>query len=80
MARSIACASGVQRLVHDRYFAYDQIHGCDLTTGGAVRLDRVEEGAGGPNQSEGLTPASLIEVLDDGAPRVRRAGSGRHRS
>ena len=65
----------MQRLIHDRYFAYDQIHGYDLTTGGAVRLDQLQEGAGGLKasgyQGEGV-PASLIEVLDngrDGLPR-----------
>jgi DNA-binding NtrC family response regulator len=75
----------VQRLIHDRYFACDEIHGYDLATGDAVRLDRLEEGRGGlkasgyrnsgyrisGHQGSGA-PASLIEVLDDareGAPR-----------
>jgi len=65
----------VQRLVHDRYFAYDEIHGCDLTTGEDVRLDEAPDSNGdlkasGDRCEEG--PASLIEILNDardGDPR-----------
>jgi len=65
----------VQRLVHDRYFAYDEIHGCDLTTGEDVRLDEAPDSNAGLKASgyrceEG--PASIIEILNDardGDPR-----------
>jgi len=62
----------VPRLLHDRYVAYDEIHGCDLATGDEVRLDRLPDGplAGGPSP-RGDAPA-LREVLADardGAPR-----------
>ena len=55
------------RLVRDRYFAYDQVRGCDLTTGEDVRLDELAEDAG-----EGGGLPALVEVLNngrDGDPR-----------
>ena len=69
------------RLLHDRYVAYDALHGCDLATGDEVRLDRLTDdtSSGGlvararpsrTSSSEG-SPA-LGEVLADardGAPR-----------
>ena len=58
----------VPRLIHDRYVAHDDIHGCDLTTGEDVRLD--EAPAFADRCDEG--PASLIEILNDardGDPR-----------
>ena len=72
---ALHASSPVQRLVHDRYFAYDEIHGCDLATGEDVRLDEAPESTGGLKASgyrceEG--PASLIEILNDardGDPR-----------
>jgi len=59
-------ASRVPRLVDDRYFAYDEIHGLDLATGEQVRLDAL------PPVAAGGGPASLIEILNDcgdGNPR-----------
>jgi DNA-binding NtrC family response regulator/tetratricopeptide (TPR) repeat protein len=56
----------VPRLLHDRYIAYDDRHGCDLATGEEVRLDRL------PNDPSGSAPPALTEVLADaraGAPR-----------
>ena len=51
------------RVLRDRYFAYDRLHGCDLATGEAVRLDNLPEEA-----NAALEPAlaPLIEVLDHG--------------
>ncbi|MBI4887880.1 MAG: hypothetical protein HY824_12360, partial [Acidobacteria bacterium] len=48
------------RLLHDRYIAYDDLHGCDLATGDAVRLDAIP-----PERSEEECPA-LVDLLDDG--------------
>jgi len=64
-------SSAVRRLIHDRYFACDEIHGCDLATGAAVRLDELpDEATGGLKASgyhdDGRVPASLIEILNDG--------------
>ena len=53
-------SSVVPRLIHDRFFAYDEIHGCDLVTGAAVRLDDL------PGDPNGGAPDSLIEILNDG--------------
>ena len=33
----------MSRLIHDRYFAYDALRGCDLTTGHDLRLDDLQE-------------------------------------
>ncbi|MBI4263779.1 MAG: sigma 54-interacting transcriptional regulator [Acidobacteria bacterium] len=57
------------RLLRDRYFAHDQLHGCDLVTGEPVRLDELREEESPPPESA-LAP--LLEVLDhgrDGDPR-----------
>src|SRR5688572_7942902 len=57
------------RVLRDRYFAYDQRHGCDLSTGDAVSLDDLPNDQNVPLEPE-LAP--LIEVLDlgrEGAPR-----------
>ncbi|OFW03701.1 MAG: hypothetical protein A3I61_02010 [Acidobacteria bacterium RIFCSPLOWO2_02_FULL_68_18] len=54
------------QLLHDRYFAYDSVHGCDLATGDEVRLDRL------PAEGASQTIPALAEVLSDaqdGAPR-----------
>ena len=56
----------MSRILRGRYFAYDEIHGCDLATGQTVRLDHLSE----TPEPEGLPP--LIEVLRDareGSPR-----------
>ena len=57
------------RLIRDRYFAYDEVHGCDLATGDAVRLDDLpaDPADGGSvllHEALGLAP--LVEVLSDG--------------
>ena len=71
-------SSPVPRLIHDRYFAYDEIHGCDLATGEDVRLDELPaqpigglpEATGGLKasgyQGEAGVPAPLVEILNDG--------------
>ena len=54
------------RLLHDRFVAYDDRHGCDLVTGDPVRIDALP-----PHVSE-PAPPGLVEVLDDareGSPR-----------
>ena len=48
------------RLLHDRYLAYDDVRGCDLTTGGEVRLDAL------PADIPEEVPPVLAEILDDG--------------
>ena len=48
------------RLIHDRFFAYDELHGFDLVTGAAVRLDDL------PGDPGGGAPDSLVEILNDG--------------
>ena len=48
------------RLLHDRYVAYDDIHGCDLATGDEVRLDDL------PDEVSLETVPALIELLNDG--------------
>ena len=56
----------MQRLLHGRYVAYDEVHGCDLATGNEVRLGDLPQEA-----PEGGFPP-LVEVLDggcDGGPR-----------
>ena len=66
------------RLVHDRYVAYDDVHGCDLATGEDVRLDALDL-----SQPTRQVP-SVCELLDagqDGWPRwvvldVRNATEG----
>ena len=66
------------RLVHDRYVAYDDLHGCDLATGEDVRLDALTSS----QPTRELPP--LCELLDagqDGRPRwvvldVRNAAEG----
>src|SRR5688572_26905822 len=59
------------RLLRDRYFAYDAVHGCDLATGDEIRLDELPDGWSPPvPPPEALAP--LIEVLRDsrdGNPR-----------
>ena len=57
------------RLIQDRYFAYDEVRGCDLTTGDDVRLDDLpadiaDDGSVPPQDAGGLAP--LVEVLNDG--------------
>ena len=57
------------KLIQDRYYAYDEIHGCDLTTGDEVRLDELpaepaDEESGPLDGSLALAP--LAEVLNDG--------------
>jgi DNA-binding NtrC family response regulator/tetratricopeptide (TPR) repeat protein len=59
----------VPRLIQDRYFAYDEIRGCDLATGDEVRLDDLpaDSANGGSvplHDAAGLAP--LVEVLNDG--------------
>ena len=59
----------MQRLIQDRYFAYDTVRGCDLTTGHDVLLaelprDPPDLGLRPPAGSRALTP--LAEVLGDG--------------
>ena len=54
------------QLLHDRYLAYDDIHGCDLATGNDVRLDAL------PQDSPGEDLPALVELLNDardGSPR-----------
>ena len=57
------------RLIRDRYFAYDEVRGCDLTTGDDVRLgdlpaDSSDGEPASPLDACGLAP--LVEVLNDG--------------
>jgi DNA-binding NtrC family response regulator/tetratricopeptide (TPR) repeat protein len=73
-------SSSVQRLIQDRYFAYDEIHGCDLATGKDVRLDELpanptggltasgyQHGDSGPRSPDGFVGlAPLVEILNDG--------------
>src|SRR5688572_8471878 len=77
----------VQRLIHDRYFAHDEIHGCDLATGEAVRLDDLPELPGDvracSDPGDAGAPAPLVEILNDGRdgdPRwvVAEARNGAH--
>ena len=59
----------MSRLIQDRYFAYDKVCGCDLTTGHDVRLDDLpcDPPDVGLRLSGGsLALAPLVEVLDDG--------------
>jgi DNA-binding NtrC family response regulator/tetratricopeptide (TPR) repeat protein len=57
---------GMPRLLHDRFVAYDDVHGCDLATGEDVRLDRLPE-----DRPSGDVPAFSEVLADarDGAPR-----------
>ncbi len=48
------------RLLHDRYVAYDDTHGCDLATGDEVRLDAL------PTESSEEEIPALVELLNDG--------------
>ena len=63
------------RLLHDRYFAYDETRACDLVTGHDIRLDDLPAESGGSYADRaGHTPtlSSLVDVLDgvrDGVPR-----------
>ena len=63
------------RLLHDRYFAYDNVHGCDLVTGQDVRLDVLPDASAGDAASDSAfvpAPAALLDVLDgarEGSPR-----------
>ena len=57
------------RLLRDRYFAYDELHGCDLATGEVLRLEDLPDEEDLPVD---LTMAPLGEILDhgrDGDPR-----------
>ena len=64
------------RLIHDRYFAYDSVHGCDLVTGQDVRLDVLSdaslEGSAAESSALVAAPPALLDVLDgarEGCPR-----------
>ena len=48
------------RMLHDRYVAYDEVHGCDLSTGDDVRFDNL------PVDSAGEPLPALVEVLREG--------------
>ncbi|MBI2829387.1 MAG: sigma 54-interacting transcriptional regulator [Acidobacteria bacterium] len=57
------------RLIQDRYFAYDELRGCDLTTGHDVRLDDLPADppdGGSVPLHDSLALAPLVEVLNDG--------------
>ena len=57
------------RLIQDRYFAYDELRGCDLTTGDDVRLDDLpaDHADGGSVPLDDVRAlALLVEVLNDG--------------
>ena len=49
------------RLIRDRYLAYDDIHGCDLSTGKNVRLDELPEETS-RTRSDALAP--LVEIVE----------------
>jgi DNA-binding NtrC family response regulator len=51
------------RLLRDRYYAYDSLHGCDLVTGDAVRLDDLPADDT-PSHEPALAP--FVEVLNHG--------------
>ena len=57
------------RLIQDRYFAYDEVRGCDLATGHGVRFDDLPgnpvDGGTVPLE-DSLALTLLVEVLNDG--------------
>ena len=65
----LAFPSGVPRLIQDRYFAYDTVRGCDLTTGHEVRLDDLPvdpPDGGSVPLADSLALAPFVEVPNDG--------------